>query len=137
MSMNDPIADFLTRVRNAASAGHDKADIPSSRLKQAIVKIIKEEGYIKNFRLIEDQGNWYAFVMCPPAIAEATIDGVPMTRDMSVGGTSGAVIMRWAARVLVPQTPEVKVTRPRRRYGRRRRSPPRRAPPRRRTRPLR
>jgi small subunit ribosomal protein S8 len=54
--MNDPIADMLTRVRNAASAGHEKADIPSSRLKQEIVKILKEEGYIKNYRLFEDQG---------------------------------------------------------------------------------
>jgi small subunit ribosomal protein S8 len=56
MSMNDPIADMLTRIRNASSAGHEKVDIPSSRLKQEIVKILKEEGYIKNYRLIENQG---------------------------------------------------------------------------------
>lgn len=56
MSMNDPIADMLTRLRNAASAGHEKADIPSSRLKQEIVKILKEEGYLKNYRILEDQG---------------------------------------------------------------------------------
>ncbi len=57
MSMNDPIADMLTRVRNAANAGHEKTDVPSSRLKQEIVKILKEEGYIKNYRLLEDQGH--------------------------------------------------------------------------------
>jgi small subunit ribosomal protein S8 len=56
MSMNDPISDMLTRIRNAASAGHEKADVPSSRLKQEIVKILKDEGYIKNYRLLEDQG---------------------------------------------------------------------------------
>jgi small subunit ribosomal protein S8 len=54
--MNDPIADMLTRIRNAANAGHEKADVPSSRLKQEIVKILKDEGYIKNYRLLEDQG---------------------------------------------------------------------------------
>jgi small subunit ribosomal protein S8 len=56
MSMNDPIADMLTRLRNACSANHEKADVPSSRLKQEIVKILKDEGYIKNYRLIEAQG---------------------------------------------------------------------------------
>jgi len=56
MSMNDPISDMLTRVRNANSANHEKADVPSSRLKQEIVKILKDEGYIKNFRMIESQG---------------------------------------------------------------------------------
>ena len=55
MSMNDPIADLLTRVRNANDAGHEKVDIPSSRLKQEIVKILKDEGYIKNFRYVENE----------------------------------------------------------------------------------
>jgi len=56
MSMNDPISDMLTRIRNAANAGHEKADVPSSRLKSEIVKILKDEGYIKNYRLLQDQG---------------------------------------------------------------------------------
>ena len=55
MSMNDPISDLLTRVRNANDAGHEKVDIPSSRLKQEIVKILKDEGYIKNFRMVEGE----------------------------------------------------------------------------------
>ncbi len=55
MSMNDPIADMLTRVRNASNAAHEKADVPSSRLKQEIVRILKAEGYIKNYRLLEDE----------------------------------------------------------------------------------
>jgi small subunit ribosomal protein S8 len=56
MSMNDPISDLLTRVRNANDAGHEKADIPSSRLKQEIVRILKAEGYIKNFRFLQQDG---------------------------------------------------------------------------------
>jgi small subunit ribosomal protein S8 len=55
MSMNDPISDLLTRVRNANDAGHEKVDIPNSRLKAGIVKILKDEGYIKNFRQIEGE----------------------------------------------------------------------------------
>ncbi len=55
MSMSDPIADLLTRIRNASSAEHEKVDIPSSRLKVRITEILKEEGFIKNFRLIEDK----------------------------------------------------------------------------------
>lgn len=51
----DPIADMLTRVRNAANAKHPKVDVPSSNVKLAIAKILKDEGYIKNFKLIEDQ----------------------------------------------------------------------------------
>jgi len=55
MSMSDPIADLLTRIRNASSAEHEKVDIPSSKLKVRITEILKEEGFIKNFRLIEDK----------------------------------------------------------------------------------
>ena len=49
MSINDPIADMLTRIRNAAKAGHATADMPASRLKVEVLKILKREGYIKNF----------------------------------------------------------------------------------------
>ena len=55
MSMNDPISDMLTRIRNASGARHDKADVPSSRLKAEIVKILKDEGYVRSYRLIEDK----------------------------------------------------------------------------------
>ena len=55
MSMSDPIADLLTRIRNASSAEHEKVDIPSSKLKVRITEILKDEGFIKNFRLIEDK----------------------------------------------------------------------------------
>ncbi len=55
MSMTDPIADMLTRIRNASMARHEKVDIPASNLKKSIAQILQEEGYIKGFRVIDDQ----------------------------------------------------------------------------------
>jgi small subunit ribosomal protein S8 len=54
MSMTDPIADMLTRMRNAGSARFDKVDIPASRMKISLAKILKEEGFIKNYKVIKD-----------------------------------------------------------------------------------
>ncbi len=51
--MTDPIADMLTRIRNANMAVHDKVDIPASRLKVEIAKVLRAEGYIKNFKVLE------------------------------------------------------------------------------------
>ena len=55
MSVSDPIADMLTKVRNAAIARHEKVDVPTSKLKLEIVKILKIEGYIKNFKKVNDE----------------------------------------------------------------------------------
>ena len=52
----DPIADMLTRIRNGHMARHDKVDIPSSKVKQAMVRILKEENYIKNFKVVDSRG---------------------------------------------------------------------------------
>ena len=54
MSMTDPIADLLTRIRNAGRAKHPKLDIPSSNVKVAIVESLKDLGYIKNYKVIAD-----------------------------------------------------------------------------------
>lgn len=54
MQITDPIADMLTRIRNANSAKHDSVDIPASNLKKAIADILQEEGYIKNYQIISD-----------------------------------------------------------------------------------
>ncbi len=54
MQITDPIADMLTRIRNANSAKHDFVDVPASRMKKAIAQILLEEGYIKNVQVIED-----------------------------------------------------------------------------------
>ena len=51
---SDPVADLLTRIRNASRAEHEKVDVPSSRLKVRVCEILKEEGFIKNFRVLED-----------------------------------------------------------------------------------
>ncbi len=56
MAMTDPIADLLTRLRNAAKEKHEKLEVPASRLKANIVRVLKEEGYIKNFRLMREEG---------------------------------------------------------------------------------
>ena len=53
MSMTDPIADLLSRIRNAQIAKHDRLDVPASKLKLEVVKLLREEGFIKNFREIE------------------------------------------------------------------------------------
>ena len=54
MSMSDPIADMLTRIRNANTAKHDTVDVPSSKMKLAIAQILFDEGYIKKFEVVED-----------------------------------------------------------------------------------
>jgi small subunit ribosomal protein S8 len=54
MVMTDPIADFLTRIRNANTVHHEKVEIPASKVKKAMVEILKSEGFIKDFEYIED-----------------------------------------------------------------------------------
>ncbi|HEX4955772.1 MAG TPA: 30S ribosomal protein S8 [Thermoanaerobaculia bacterium] len=55
MSMTDPISDFLTRIRNAHLAKHDRLDMPASKMKLEICRILKEEGFIRNYRVLETQ----------------------------------------------------------------------------------
>ena len=57
MTMSDPIADMLTRIRNANTAKHDTVDVPSSKMKLAIANILLDEGYIKKYDLV-DEGNF-------------------------------------------------------------------------------
>ncbi|MEE1155188.1 MAG: 30S ribosomal protein S8 [Acutalibacteraceae bacterium] len=54
MQITDPIADLLTRIRNASSAKHDSVEIPASNMKKAICQILLDEGYIKDFTVVED-----------------------------------------------------------------------------------
>ena len=56
MTMSDPIADMLTRIRNANTAKHDTVDVPSSKMKLAIADILVNEGYIAKYDLVEDGG---------------------------------------------------------------------------------
>lgn len=54
MQITDPIADMLTRIRNANSAKHETVDVPASNMKKAIADILVEEGYIKNYQILDD-----------------------------------------------------------------------------------
>ena len=54
MVMTDPIADLLTRIRNANLVHHDKVEIPASKIKRAVVQILKDEGFVKDFELLSD-----------------------------------------------------------------------------------
>ncbi len=56
MSLTDPVADFLARIRNAIRARHQKLDVPASKLKTEIARILKEEGYISNYKTQEEDG---------------------------------------------------------------------------------
>jgi small subunit ribosomal protein S8 len=55
MPVTDPLADMLTRIRNANTAKHSKVDMPASKMKISVAKILKAEGYIKNYKLIKDR----------------------------------------------------------------------------------
>ena len=57
MYLTDPIADMLTRVRNANAVMHEKVDIPHSKMKERIAEILKEQGYISNFKIVTDEEN--------------------------------------------------------------------------------
>ena len=54
MNTTDPIADMLTRIRNASSAKHDSVEVPASNMKKQIAQILADEGYIKSFNVIDD-----------------------------------------------------------------------------------
>jgi len=57
MKLTDPVADMLTRIRNAIRARHQKVDVPASKLKLEIARILKEEGYVSNFKATEEEGH--------------------------------------------------------------------------------
>ncbi len=56
MNLTDPVADFLTRIRNSIRAKHQKLDVPASKLKSEMARILKEEGYIANYKPAEEKG---------------------------------------------------------------------------------
>ena len=76
MSMTDPIADLLTRIRNAYRVRHDRLDIPASGLKREICQILKDEGFIDDFRL-RDEGPTSKFIRVRLRYAK---DGEPLVR---------------------------------------------------------
>ena len=77
MVMTDPIADMLTRIRNAIMVSYDTVDIPSSKLKINISKVLKAEGFIKNYRIMSDQGHKFIRIFLKyDGNGESVIDGI-------------------------------------------------------------
>ena len=76
MQITDPIADMLTRIRNANSAKHPTVDIPASNMKKAIVQILLDEGYIKNFQIVADGGQGVIKVTLKYNAGEKVIQGL-------------------------------------------------------------
>jgi small subunit ribosomal protein S8 len=76
MNMTDPVADLLTRIRNGVRAKLTKVDVPRSKLKVEIARILKDEGYIANFKLSEDdkQGNLRVFLKYGPGMERVITD---------------------------------------------------------------
>jgi small subunit ribosomal protein S8 len=91
MSMTDPIADFLARVRNAHLAKHDRLDVPASKLKVELCKILKQEGFIRNFRLLEAQPSGTLRILL-----RYTPEGLPAIRHVSRVSTPGRRVYRGA-----------------------------------------
>ena len=56
MKTSDPLSDLLNRLRNAMRAGHDRVDVPASRAKEAVLKVLSEEGYVGSYRRVEEKG---------------------------------------------------------------------------------
>ena len=56
MKTSDPLSDLLTRISNGLTAGHDKVDVPASRVKEAVLKVLEEEGFIASYRRVEEKG---------------------------------------------------------------------------------
>ncbi len=76
MYLTDPIADMLTRIRNANSATHEKVDVPHSKIKERIAEILKEEGFISNYKVITDGNNKNIRVYLKYAGRERVIKGI-------------------------------------------------------------
>jgi small subunit ribosomal protein S8 len=91
MSMTDPIADLLTRIRNAHLAKHDRLDVPTSKLKQEVCRLLQDEGFIRNFRVIEAEtrNTLRIFLRYSP-------DGIPVISSLERVSKPGRRIYRGA-----------------------------------------
>jgi small subunit ribosomal protein S8 len=92
--MTDPISDFLTRIRNAILAKHDRVDVPMSKLKLELVGILRNEGYIRDFDVVEEQpvGTIRVFLRYTP-------DGTPAITRLQRVSKPGRRVYRQAAQI--------------------------------------
>ncbi len=95
MSMTDPIADLLTRIRNAYRVRHDRLDVPRSRLKLEVCKILKDEGFIDGFELRGDGPTDQAIRI----ILRYTAEGEPLVRRLRKVSMPGRRVYRKAAEI--------------------------------------
>jgi small subunit ribosomal protein S8 len=91
MSMTDPIADLLTRIRNAHRAKHDRLDVPASKVKLEVCRILKQEGYIKNVSVVEDKPSNVLRI-----ILSYSKEGAPVISRMRKISTPGRRVYRGA-----------------------------------------
>ncbi len=92
MSMTDPIADLLTRIRNAHMAKHDRLDVPVSKIKVEICRILKEQGYIRNYRQYETKPQGTLRILL-----RYSEEGLPAIRHLSRVSTPGRRVYRGSA----------------------------------------
>jgi small subunit ribosomal protein S8 len=97
MSISDPVADFLTRVRNAVRAKHPRVDAPASRLNEAIVKTLLREGYIRDYKRIEDGKQGLLRIY----LAYDHVDGSPVIEGIRRKSTPGRRV--YVGRMEIPR----------------------------------
>jgi len=96
MTMTDPVADMLTRIRNANTAGHEVVEIPASKMKKSIAQILLNEGYIKGFDVVEDNKQGIIKIDMKYLGKEKVISGL----GIAIISTSNGVISDKEARKL-------------------------------------
>ncbi|MDX1631158.1 MAG: 30S ribosomal protein S8 [Thermoanaerobaculia bacterium] len=94
MSMTDPIADLLTRIRNAHMAKHDRLDVPASKIRAEISALLKQEGYIEDFQVLESEPSDTLRIFL-----RYTRDGSPVIRRMQRVSKPGRRVYRGAAEI--------------------------------------
>jgi len=100
MQITDPIADMLTRIRNANAAKHATVDVPASKMKKAIAEILLEEGYIKSFQLISDGAQGVIRITLKYSGNEKVITGLRRVSKPGLRVFAGADELPWVLKGL-------------------------------------
>ena len=100
MQITDPVADMLTRIRNANSAKHASVDVPASKMKKAIAEILLEEGYIKTFQIIDDGAQGVIRITLKYNGTEKVITGLRRVSKPGLRVYAGADELPWVLKGL-------------------------------------